>query len=297
MKLAVVQHAAPTDPGPVPREVVEGVREAAAGGAELVLLPELHNGPYFCIEENPAHFDLAEPVPGPTTDGLGQLAAELGVVIVGSVFERRLEGVYHNTAVVLDADGRLAGRYRKMHIPDDPGYFEKYYFAPGDLGFRPIDTRAGRLGVLICWDQWFPEAARILALRGAEVLLYPSAIGWNPAEPEDEQARQLEAWTTIQRAHAVANHLPLAAANRVGLELRGREEIRFWGNSFICGPQGEPLATAGAGPAVIQAHVDPRATTRLRREWPFLRDRRVDAYADLLQRALPGSPGRERDGA
>ncbi len=282
MQIAVVQHAAPTDPGALPRETVEGIHEAAAAGAKLILLPELHNGPYFCIEQDPSRFELAEPVPGPTTDGLGVLAARLGVVIVGSVFERRLEGVFHNTAVVLDADGRLAGAYRKMHVPEDPGFHEKFYFAPGDQGFVPVDTHAGRLGVLVCWDQWFPEAARLMALRGAQLLLYPSAIGWDPLDTEAEQARQVEAWTTVQRGHAIANQLPVAVSNRVGLEVSGSAEIRFWGRSFICGPQGEMLAVAPESPAVIHAEIDMARTPRLRRQWPFLRDRRIDAYAGLL---------------
>jgi N-carbamoylputrescine amidase len=247
-----------------------------------------------------APFDGAEPVPGPTTAWLGALAAELRVVIVGSVFERRAAGVYHNTAVVLDADGRLAGLYRKMHIPDDPGFYEKFFFTPGDAtphgpAFTPVDTAVGRLGVLVCWDQWFPEAARLMTLAGADVLLYPTAIGWDPRDDPAEQARQLDAWLTVQRGHAVANGLPVAACNRVGFEAAAPEAgpgapastdgIAFWGNSFICGPQGEVLARAGTqGPEIVGATLDTGRSEQLRRIWPFLRDRRVDAYGDLLKR-------------
>ncbi len=267
------------------------VREAAEAGAELILLPELHNGPYFCQNEDPGLFDRAEPIPGPSSERLGHLARETGTVIVASLFERRAPGLYHNTAVVLDADGRLAGRYRKMHIPDDPGYYEKYYFTPGDLGFRPIDTRVGRLGVLVCWDQWFPEAARLMALAGAELLLYPTAIGWDPNDAEDERARQLEAWTTVQRGHAIANGLPLAACNRVGHEpdpAGGPGQI-FWGHSFVCGPQGEMLARAGEGEDIFVTAVDLARSEAVRRVWPFLRDRRIDAYDDLKRRFIDTS--------
>ena len=269
------------------RSIVE-IREAAAEGAQLVLLQELHTGRYFCQTEDPACFDLAEPIPGPTTDALSRIAQELGVVVVGSIFERRATGLYHNTAVVLDADGSLAGRYRKMHIPDDPGYYEKYYFTPGDLGFTPIDTSVGRLGVLVCWDQWYPEAARLMALAGAEILLYPTAIGWDESVELDEQLRQREAWITVQRAHAIANGLPLVACNRVGFEPdpSGRAAgINFWGNSFICGPQGEFLAQAPEDdPTYLVATVDMDRSEQVRRLWPYLRDRRIDAYDDLLTR-------------
>jgi N-carbamoylputrescine amidase len=264
------------------------IREAAAGGAQLVLLQELHNSVYFCQIEDPACFDLAEPIPGPSTKRLGALAGELGVVIVGSLFERRAPGLYHNTAVVLDSDGRLAGTYRKMHIPDDPGYYEKFYFTPGDLGFVPIDTTVGRLGVLVCWDQWYPEAARLMALSGAEILLYPTAIGWDPADPPEEQTRQREAWVGIQRSHAIANALPVAACNRVGFEpdpSGSTAGARFWGHSFVCGPQGEILAQAqDRDPQILYARIDPLRTEQVRRLWPFLRDRRIDAYGDLTRR-------------
>lgn len=264
------------------------IRAASIRGCRLVLLQELHNGPYFCQVEDPALFDLAESIPGPTTERLSALARELELVIVGSLFERRAAGLHHNTAVVLDSDGSLVGIYRKMHVPDDPGYHEKYYFAPGDLGFNPVDTAVGRLGVMVCWDQWFPEAARAMALAGAELLLYPSAIGWDPADTPEEQVRQLDAWVTIQRGHAVANGLTLAACNRVGHEPDPSDMtpgIRFWGNSFVCGPQGEILAQADdQSPKLLVAEVDLGRSEQVRRVWPFLRDRRIDAYADLGRR-------------
>jgi N-carbamoylputrescine amidase len=264
------------------------VREAAAGGAKLVILQELHNGPYFCQRECVDEFDLAEPIPGPSTERLGKLAAETGVVLVGSLFERRAPGLYHNTAVVFENDGRLLARYRKMHIPDDPGYYEKFYFTPGDLGFNPVDTSVGRLGVLVCWDQWYPEGARLMALAGAELLIYPTAIGWDPGDDDAERERQRDAWITIQRGHAVANGLPVLACNRVGFEAdpdgvgRGAQ---FWGSSFVAGPQGEFIARAGTDdPEVLIATVDRARTDAVRRIWPFLRDRRIDAYGDLLKR-------------
>lgn len=270
-----------------------GVREAAGRGAALVLLAELYASRYFCQTEDPRAFDLAEPVPGPTTEALGMLAAEQGVVIVGSVFERRAPGLYHNTAVVLDADGRLAGRYRKMHVPDDPGYHEKYYFTPGDQGFRPISTSLGRLGVLVCWDQWYPEAARLMALAGAELLLYPAAIGWDPRDDPAERSRQFESWRLVQRAHAVANALPVLCCNRTGLEPdpSGRTPgIEFWGGSFIAGPQGELIAEAPTdAPAVLVAEIDRARTEAVRRTWPFLRGRRVDAYEGLARRLDDGT--------
>jgi N-carbamoylputrescine amidase len=264
------------------------IREAAAGGAHLVLLQELHNSAYFCQTEDPACFDLAESIPGPSTERLGALAGELGVVIVGSLFERRAPGLYHNTAVVLDSDGQLAGVYRKMHIPDDPGYYEKFYFTPGDLGFEPIETSVGRLGVLVCWDQWYPEAARLMALAGAEILLYPTAIGWDPDDDPEEQTRQREAWVAIQRSHAIANALPVAACNRIGFEpdpSGATAGAHFWGHSFVFGPQGEILAQAGdETPEILFARIDPARTEQVRRLWPFLRDRRIDAYGDLVRR-------------
>jgi len=264
-----------------------GIREAAARGAGLILLQELHAGLYFCQTEDAAAFDLAEPIPGPSTRALAALAAELKVVIVGSVFERRASGLYHNTAVVFERDGALAGIYRKMHIPDDPGYYEKFYFTPGDLGFTPVGTSAGRLGVLVCWDQWYPEAARLMALAGAEILLYPTAIGWDPRDGEPERRRQREAWQTIQRAHAIANGIPVAACNRVGHEAdpSGQSSgIDFWGGSFVCGPQGETLAEAAAEPAVLVATIERARSESVRRAWPYLRDRRIDAYGDLTRR-------------
>ncbi len=274
-------------------EAYQGQLErASANGCHLFLLPELQNGPYFCQTEDTTKFDRAEPVPGPTTKWLGVLAAEHRMVIVGSVFERRGPGVYHNTAVVLDADGSLAGVYRKMHIPDDPGFYEKFFFTPGDLGFEPVDTAVGRLGVLVCWDQWFPEAARLMALAGAELLLYPTAIGWDPSDDNKEQARQLDAWMTVQRGHAIANGLPLLACNRVGFEpstaasaSATEDGIQFWGSSFVCGPQGEILARAPSDQeSLLVAEIDLARSEQVRRIWPFLRDRRIDAYGDLLKR-------------
>jgi N-carbamoylputrescine amidase len=263
------------------------IRHAAAQGARLVLLQELHTGLYFCQTEDTRQFDLAESIPGPTTDQLGALAKELGIVLVASLFEKRSAGLYHNTAVVLEQDGGIAGIYRKMHIPDDPGYYEKFYFTPGDLGFEPVNTSVGRLGVLVCWDQWFPEAARLMALAGAELLLYPTAIGWDENDPADEQQRQLEAWQISQRAHAVANGLPVLACNRTGTETGadGNSHIRFWGNSFVAGPQGEILARAAADEEqVLLADIDLARSETVRRIWPYLRDRRIDAYDDLTLR-------------
>jgi N-carbamoylputrescine amidase len=265
-----------------------GIRDAAARGARVIVLQELHGSLYFCQTENPENFDLAETIPGPSTDRFGELAAELGVVIVTSLFEKRACGLYHNTAVVIDADGAIAGRYRKMHIPNDPGYYEKYYFTPGDLGFNPVMTSAGKLGVLVCWDQWYPEAARLMALAGAELLLYPTAIGWNPADAAGEQGLQREAWLTIQRAHAIANSLPVLCCNRTGHETDASGQtpgIRFWGGSMVIGSQGEIVAQAPADrDAVLVAELDLARSEQLRRVWPYLRDRRIDAYAELLQR-------------
>ena len=265
-----------------------GIREAAAKGARLVVLQELHAGPYFCQAEDTANFDLAETIPGPSTEAFGALARELGVVIVTSLFERRAAGLYHNTAVVLEKDGTLAGCYRKMHIPDDPGYYEKFYFTPGDLGFEPIVTSVGRLGVLVCWDQWYPEAARLMALAGAELLIYPTAIGWDPRDSADEQARQLDAWLTVQRAHAVANGLAVVSVNRIGHEPDPSGQspgALFWGNSFVAGPQGEWLARAGSDrEEVLVTEINLGRGEAVRRIWPFLRDRRIDAYQDLLKR-------------
>ena len=295
LTLGLVQHACGDDAAENFERCREGVREAARLGARLVLTQELFRTRYFCQQEDPTAFDLAEPVPGPGTQALALLAAELDVVLVASLFEHRAAGLFHNTAVVLDRDRGLVGRYRKMHIPDDPGYYEKYYFTPGDLGFTPVDTSLGRLGVLVCWDQWFPEAARLMALAGAEILLYPTAIGWDPADSPEEQARQADAWRTVQRAHAIANGIPLAACNRVGLEPDpahpGRGQ-RFWGASFVCGPQGEVLAEAPVDrPAVKVVAVDLSRTGQVRRAWPFLRDRRIDAYGGLTSRYLEPRPG------
>ena len=288
LKVGLVQHACDEDREANLQRSIDGIREAAAEGARLILLQELHTGVYFCQTEESGRFDMAETIPGPTTETLAALALELDVVIVASLFERRAAGLYHNTAVVLESDGSLAGIYRKMHIPDDPGYYEKFYFTPGDIGFEPIDTSVGRLGVLVCWDQWFPEAARLMALAGAELLLYPTAIGWDPSDEADEQARQREAWITVQRGHAIANGLPLLACNRMGTEPdpSGQSEgAHFWGSSFVVGPQGEFLAQATADQAqVLTVEIDLARSEQVRRIWPYLRDRRIDAYGDLLKR-------------
>lgn len=262
------------------------VAEAACAGAKLVLLQELHNGAYFCQHESVDEFDLAEPIPGPSTARLSALAKQHGVVLVSSLFEKRAAGLYHNTAVVFDADGSLAGKYRKMHIPDDPGFYEKFYFTPGDLGFTPIQTSVGTLGVLVCWDQWYPEAARMMALAGAELLLYPTAIGWDPDDVQDEKNRQRDAWVLSHRGHAVANGLPVLSCNRVGHEASplGASGIDFWGNSIVLGPQGEVIAEAGTDAMLLLAEVDLQRSEHVRRIWPFLRDRRIDAYADLTKR-------------
>lgn len=286
--LGLVQHACSEDRADNMARTVAGIREAHARGARLILLQELHRGVYFCQTEDNRRFDEAESIPGPATEALGALARELGCVIVASLFERRAPGLYHNTAVVLDSDGAIAGRYRKMHIPDDPGYYEKYYFTPGDQGFTPIDTSLGRLGVMVCWDQWYPEGARLMALSGADILLYPTAIGWDPRDADDEKARQHDAWMTIQRAHAVANGLPVAVCNRTGTETDPSGQspgIAFWGSSFVAGPQGEILAQAADNKAsVLVAEVNLARTESVRRAWPFLRDRRIDAYQNLTRR-------------
>ena len=266
--------------------VEQRVAEAAASGAKLVLLQELHNGAYFCQHESVDEFDLAETIPGPSTARLAALAKQHDVVLVSSLFEKRAAGLYHNTAVVFDADGSTAGKYRKMHIPDDPGFYEKFYFTPGDLGFNPIDTSVGRLGVLVCWDQWYPEAARLMALAGAELLLYPTAIGWDPSDQQAEKTRQRDAWILSHRGHAVANGLPVLSCNRVGHEPSpiGASGIDFWGNSHVLGPQGEFIAEAGTEPTLLLAEVDMQRSEHVRRIWPFLRDRRIDAYGDLTKR-------------
>jgi N-carbamoylputrescine amidase len=292
MRVGLVQHANGDDYRQNLDKSICGIEEAARQGAQLILLQELHTSLYFCKAEDPSLFELAEPIPGPTTDELATTARKHGVVIIGSVFERRAPGLYHNTAVVLEADGRLAGIYRKMHIPDDPGYHEKFYFTPGDLGFRPVDTSLGRQGLLVCWDQWYPEAARLMALAGAELLLYPTAIGWDPRDTAEERERQFDAWRTIQRSHAIANGLPVLCCNRTGLERdpsgAGNDAL-FWGGSFACGPQGEMLAEAPQDEdTVLIADLDMARTARVRNVWPFFRDRRIDAYQDITCRYRDG---------
>lgn len=288
LKIGIVQLAITGDIEQNKRKLQDAIATCAKQGAELVVLQELHNTPYFCQMETVSNFDLAETIPGPSTDFYGKIAKRCGVVLVTSLFEKRAEGLYHNTAVVIEKDGSIAGRYRKMHIPDDPAYYEKFYFTPGDLGFHPIQTSVGKLGVLVCWDQWYPEAARLMALQGAELLIYPTAIGWESSDSELEQQRQTEAWITIQRSHAVANGLPVVSVNRVGHEpdLSGQTAgIRFWGNSFVVGPQGEFLMRANAdGEAIQVVEVDMQRSEQVRRWWPFLRDRRIDAYGDILKR-------------
>jgi N-carbamoylputrescine amidase len=268
-------------------KVVNRVREAAAAGAQMVCLQELFRSPYFCQREDPSLFDLAEPIPGPTTERLSRLAADLGIVIVASLFERRTPGVYHNTAAVLDADGSLLGIYRKMHIPDDPLYYEKYYFTPGDLGFRAFDTRFGRIGVLVCWDQWYPEGARLTALQGAQILFYPTAIGWHPREKEEYGRAQHEAWELMQRSHAVANGVYVAAVNRVGHEGPPGGGLEFWGGSFVSDPFGAVLKRAAHDrEEVLVASCDLARIEEVRRNWPFFRDRRIDAYEGLTRRVI-----------
>ncbi len=287
LRIALIQHAMGPDADDNRSASVEGIERAADAGARLVVLPELHASEYFCKYQDPALFELAEPIDGVTRRVLCDTARDCGVVVVGSIFEQRAPGLAHNTALVIEANGELAGIYRKMHIPDDPGYNEKFYFTPGDLGFQPIDTSVGRLGVLVCWDQWYPEAARLMALAGAEVLIYPTAIGFDPRDEQDEQMRQLDAWRTIQRGHAVANGLPVVACNRVGYEPdrsgAGRD-AEFWGHSLIIGPQGEVIDEAGVEAEVLVADLDLTRIEQVRRMWPFLRDRRIDAYQELLQR-------------
>ncbi|ACM20698.1 N-carbamylputrescine amidohydrolase [Geotalea daltonii FRC-32] len=286
--IGLVQQSCSADRKETISKTIAGIREAAAKGAELVVLQELHCGPYFCQTEDTDCFDLAESIPGPSTEEFGAIAKELGVVIVTSLFERRAPGLYHNTAVVLEKDGSIAGKYRKMHIPDDPAFYEKFYFTPGDLGFEPIQTSAGKLGVLVCWDQWYPEAARLMALAGAELLIYPTAIGWDPNDNDAEKKRQLDAWITIQRSHAVANGIPVVSVNRVGFEADPSKVgagIEFWGNSFVAGPQGEFLAQGkNEGEEVLVVKIDGDRSENVRRIWPFLRDRRIDDYGDLLKR-------------
>lgn len=288
MRIGIIQQANNADSADNVSRLQSKVRVLAGRGADLIVLQELHNGLYFCQTEETTVFDQAETIPGPSTDLFGQLARELHVVIVLSLFEKRAAGIYHNTAVVIEKDGSVAGKYRKMHIPDDPAYYEKFYFTPGDMGFRPIDTSVGRLGLLVCWDQWYPEAARLMALAGAELLIYPTAIGWESSDPEEEKLRQLDAWVTLQRGHAIANGIPVVSVNRTGLEADPSEQtngIRFWGNSFVCGPQGEFLYRAPQDEEIDQiVEVNPVRTENVRRWWPFFRDRRIDAYGDLTKR-------------
>jgi N-carbamoylputrescine amidase len=286
-RIGLIQMACSPDPNENLAKAEWRIREAAGNGAQIVCLQELFRSQYFCREEKAEFFDLAEPVPGPTTESLSRLARELAIVVIGSVFERRAAGVYHNTAAVIDADGSLLGVYRKMHIPEDPLYYEKYYFTPGDLGFRCFDTRYARVAPLVCWDQWYPEAARLAALGGAQVIFYPTAIGWHPAEKAGHGAAQFDAWRTIQRAHAIANGVYVAAVNRVGYEGPPERGLEFWGGSFVAGPFGQVLAEAAQNrEETLIVECDPRRMEEVRRDWPFLRDRRIDAYGPILKRVI-----------
>ena len=288
LKVGLIQQANTADRSDNKRRLREAIRRVASEGAELVVLQELHNGLYFCQREDVDTFDEAESIPGESTRGFGELARELGIVLVLSLFERRAAGLYHNTSVVLERDGSIAGMYRKMHIPDDPAYYEKFYFTPGDLGFEPIETSVGRLGVLVCWDQWYPEAARLMALSGAELLIYPTAIGWESSDASGEQTRQSDAWQLVQRGHAVANGLPVVTVNRVGHEADPSGQtggITFWGRSFVAGPQGELLVELDQREATCVVEIDLARSERVRRWWPFLRDRRIDAFSDLTKRS------------
>lgn len=288
IKIGLVQMSVTASISDNKEKLAANIRACVEKGAQLVVLQELHNTPYFCQVEDVRNFDLAETIPGPSTSFFGALAKELSIVLVTSLFERRTAGLYHNTAVVFDADGSMAGKYRKMHIPDDPAYYEKFYFTPGDLGFEPIQTSLGKLGLMVCWDQWYPEGARLMALKGAEMLIYPTAIGWESTDTPDEKQRQLDAWQTVMRGHAVANGLPVIAVNRVGHEPDPSgltNGIQFWGNSFVAGPQGELLAVASADMeenCVVE--IDIERSEQVRRWWPFLRDRRIDAYEEMLKR-------------
>lgn len=290
MKIALIQMSCTADVQANREKLAERIAQAASQGAELVVLQELHNSLYFCQTENTDLFDLAELIPGPSTEFYGALARQHGIVLITSLFERRAPGLYHNTAVVLEKDGSIAGKYRKMHIPDDPAYYEKFYFTPGDLGFEPIDTSVGRLGVQVCWDQWYPEGARLMALRGAQLLIYPTAIGYESSDTPEEQERQREAWTTVQRGHAVANGLPVVAVNRVGHEADPSGQTRgieFWGSSFVAGPQGEFLYRAPKDEEVVQiVDVDLKRSENVRRWWPFLRDRRIEEFGALAKRFI-----------
>ena len=290
MKIGFLQQHNVADTKDNLRRLAEGIADLAQRGAELIVLQELHNSLYFCQTEDVSRFDLAEPIPGPSTGFFGELARQYSVVIVCSLFERRAAGLYHNTAVVIERDGTIAGKYRKMHIPDDPAYYEKFYFTPGDLGFHPIQTSVGRLGVLVCWDQWYPEAARLMALQGAELLIYPTAIGYESSDTPEEQERQREAWTTVQRGHAVANGLPVVTVNRVGHEPDPSGQtggIEFWGSSFVAGPQGELYYRASnSEEESIIVEIDMGRAEQVRRWWPFLRDRRIEAYNEITKRFI-----------
>lgn len=292
MKIGIIQQTCSADIEANKQKLAANIRRAAAEGAELVVLQELHNSLYFCQTENVDLCSLAEPIPGPSTKFYGELARQLNIVLVTSLFERRAAGLYHNTAVVLERDGSIAGRYRKMHIPDDPAYYEKFYFTPGDMGFHPIDTSVGRLGVQVCWDQWYPEGARLMALQGAELLIYPTAIGYESSDTREEQERQREAWTTVQRGHAVANGLPVIAVNRTGHEPDPSGQtngIQFWGSSFACGPQGEFIYRAPKNEEVVKVvEVDMQRCENVRRWWPFLRDRRIEEFQPLTRRFIDG---------
>ena len=287
LKVGIIQQANTANHSDNKRRLKEAIRQVASEGAELVVLQELHNGLYFCQTEDVDTFDEAESIPGESTREFGELARELGIVLGLSLFERRAAGLYHNTAVVMERDGSIAGMYRKMHIPDDPAYYEKFYFTPGDLGFEPIETSVGRLGVLVCWDQWYPEAARLMALSGADLLIYPTAIGWESSDESGEQTRQSDAWQLVQRGHAVANGLPVVTVNRVGYEADPSGQTRgitFWGRSFVAGPQGELLAELDQSETTHVIEIDLARSERVRRWWPFLRDRRIDAFSDLTKR-------------
>ena len=289
MKVALIQQAKTNNVEQNKLDLANDIRKAAEQGAELVVLQELHNSVYFCQVEDTNNFDLAEPIPGPSTDFYGSIARECGIVLVTSLFERRGAGLDHNTAVVFEKDGSIAGKYRKMHIPDDPAYYEKFYFTPGDLGFHPIQTSVGCLGVQVCWDQWYPEGARLMALQGAELLIYPTAIGWESSDTDEEKARQLGAWQTVQRGHAVANGLPVITVNRAGWEEDPSHQtngIQFWGHSFVAGPQGEFLAEAGTEPTLMIVDIDMKRCENVRRWWPFLRDRRIEEFAGLTKRFI-----------
>lgn len=288
MKIGIIQQSNISDRVDNVNRLQQKIKQLAADGVDLIVMQELHNGLYFCQTEDTTVFEQAEPIPGPSTDLFGQLALETGVVIVLSLFEKRAPGIFHNTAVVIEKDGSIAGKYRKMHIPDDPAYYEKFYFTPGDLGFHPIETSVGKLGVLVCWDQWYPEAARLMAMAGAEVLIYPTAIGWESSDNDDEKRRQQDAWIILQRAHAVANGIPVISVNRIGHESDPSGQtggIEFWGSSFVCGPQGEFLYRAPDDQEVIGVvEIDRSRTENIRRWWPFFRDRRIDTYGELTKR-------------